>query len=383
MLRFSPIVFLMGHALAACDNLYPLRSDKPVALNAGASWENWELIGDSSRTGPLWYTGQALDSTFSGNTFNVYRSRFTLTANDEITGTRDCTSSQSPATSYQGDEWLQGGSWRVGDRIYGIGIQTTGVTKTRGLDRIFLHSDKCGDSISPRVGTSPGSYTANRFDTSTLVWQAANNAKCYQAYQFSIFTDYTANGGSNYIYRDPKQPDLRHQVRSFVKFVPGRTNAWESATFLFNVDALARNALDGSWKDHNAQPWSSPEPSAVGFGAETKLGFWVGQSNYAVPQNTNPNWSWWSYADSVAWNFDDQQCERPYAQCPAPPTPAPTPAPTPEPTPEPTPVIEPSTTAGPGNGETTTTQAPECPVGSHPERKCHFEGPDCPLESSP
>jgi hypothetical protein len=84
MRRFSQLAFLVSHALAACDNMYPLRADKPVALNAGASWENWELIGDSKRGGPLWYKRQTPDLTWSGNEFNVYRSRFTLSANDQI-----------------------------------------------------------------------------------------------------------------------------------------------------------------------------------------------------------------------------------------------------------------------------------------------------------
>jgi hypothetical protein len=42
--------------------------------------------------------------------------------------------------------------WLAGDRIYGVGIETTGITRSRGLNVAFLHTDKCGDSIKPRQG---------------------------------------------------------------------------------------------------------------------------------------------------------------------------------------------------------------------------------------
>jgi hypothetical protein len=68
-----------------CDTLYPTRLNKPIALNAGRSWEGWETVGDSSRTGNLWYSATAAyDSVWSGNSFNVYRSRFSLAATDGI-----------------------------------------------------------------------------------------------------------------------------------------------------------------------------------------------------------------------------------------------------------------------------------------------------------
>lgn len=233
-----------------------------VDINGGTSWHGWSHIGNAQTSG-TWVQGS------TSRTYEMYSTIFTLDAAQSVGGTRLTDGATGTGSGYTGDSQasLFSGSWRAGDRIVGVGMQYSGSTK---LGTIWVHVDWAGDSIhaASSVGASDGVYTANAGDVSIYSLGVTNGGERFRAKQYSVFTGFTADGGSNYIAPYGAGATTASPARSFAVLASGSATAATSAQYFVNLDAIVRSNVGETFGEGV-------------IGPATKLGFF----------EADPSWS--------------------------------------------------------------------------------------------
>jgi hypothetical protein len=257
-----------------------------VDINGGTSWGGWSHIGNAQTSG-TWVQGS------TSRTYEMYSTMFTLDAGQSVVGSRLGDSAVGNGTGYTGDSQasLFSGSWKAGDRIVGVGLQYSGPTR---LGTIWVHVDWAGDSIqaASSVGASDGVYTANAGDLAIYSLGGPNGAARFRATQYSVFTGYTADGGSNYIAPYGVGATTASPARSFAVLASGSGSAATSAQYFVNLDAIARSnggatfgegmlgpatrlgflEADPNWSGYTQQVFSIPTPGVTAlFGVSLLL----------------------------------------------------------------------------------------------------------------
>ena len=196
-----------------------------VTINGGSSWGGWNTVGNSKTSG-TWVLG-SMGTGAADRTYNIYSTYFELTAGQPASGTGNDAAS------------LFSGSWQAGDRIVGLGIQYTG--KSLGQD-FFFHRDAGAVNIKAATsyGAGDGMLSFDVGDTSSYINNSGLNIGLVR--QYSVFTGYSANGGSNFITPwGTGGNDLQMPVRSFTVQDVSNTNKSKSVQFLMNIDAILRS----------------------------------------------------------------------------------------------------------------------------------------------
>jgi hypothetical protein len=206
-------------SLTAALALAGTASAQVVDLNGGSSWNGWNSVGNSQTSG-LWVNGA------TNRTYDIYSTSFVLNASQTASGTGNNTAS------------LFSNSWQAGDRIIGMGIQYTG--SSRG-NQFFFHTDTGAVNIqaASSFGAGNGVYSADAGDTASHMF-TNNPAGAGLVRQYSVFNDFTSNGGSNF--------DIPYgvgssstPVRSFTVADAGAGFYSTRVQFLMNIDAILRS----------------------------------------------------------------------------------------------------------------------------------------------
>jgi hypothetical protein len=248
-------------AMTACG----LAHGDVVAINGGSSWAGWTSVGNSQTAG-LWVRGSTT------RTYDVYSTSFTLDSTQTVGGTRLADGAAGNGTAYTGDTQasLFSGSWKSGDRILGVGVKYSGNSR---LSTIWVHVDWAGDSIqaASSVGAADGLYTANAGDLSVYSVGGANGGERHRAKQYSVFTGFTADGGSNFIAPYGTYATTASPARSFAVLANGTTGSAISAQYFINLDAVARSNGGATFGEGLLSP-------------STKVGFYESDANWTYSQ---------------------------------------------------------------------------------------------------
>jgi MYXO-CTERM domain-containing protein len=226
-------------SLIAALALAGTASAQVVDLNGGSSWNGWNSVGNSQTSG-LWVKGA------TNRTYDIYSTSFVLNASQTASGTGNDTAS------------LFSNSWQAGDRIIGMGIQYTG--SSRG-NQFFFHTDTGAVNIlaASSFGAGDGVYTADVGDTSSHMF-TNNSAGAGLVRQYSVFNDFTWNGGSNFDIPYGIGSSLT-PVRSFTVADAGAGFYSTRVQFLMNVDAILRSNGGATFGEGS-------------FGSTLRVGFW-------------------------------------------------------------------------------------------------------------
>jgi hypothetical protein len=195
-----------------------------IAINGGNSWGGWQFIGDSTTDG-VWAAG------FTDRPYDIYRTEFTLDANQTVTGTRLVnTATVGDGSSFTGNEAadLFTGDWRASDSIVGFGAQ---YAAGFSVQRFFIGLD----------------FDRNNFKSASFVGAGDGIAAGETAGDVSIFQTASRRWITN-SYAVFSGPDTSVQafatndampVRVYV--IPGTTNLDAiSYQFLYNISAAIR-----------------------------------------------------------------------------------------------------------------------------------------------
>lgn len=209
-----------------------------VELNGGTSWGGWTSVG-SSRTAGVWVRGS------TSRSYDIYSTQFTLESSQTVGGSAAGDTAASLFT----------GSWRAGDRILGVGFRYSDSSR---LATIWVHVDWAGDSImaASSVGAGDGVYSANAGDLALYATRDVFGSQL-RVHQYSVFTGFTADGGSNFTAPYGAGASTSAPVRAFTTF---SGNLAGSVQYLVNLDAIARS--NGGTTFGEGQ-----------LGSATKLGF--------------------------------------------------------------------------------------------------------------
>jgi hypothetical protein len=234
-----------------------------IVIDGGASWSGWSSVA-SSQTSGVWINGA------TNRTYDIYRTSFTLSATQGVSGTRLADGAPGDGSGYTGDNAasLTSGSWQVGDRIIGMGIAYTG--STRGATW-FFHTDRNGDSKSAAssFGASDGVSTSNAGDTSSYISNVFFPRG--QVSQYSIFTSFSSDGTNNFIFPYGQLPSLAMPVRSFSILEAGSAVRSQSMQFFINVDAVLRSNGGATYGEGTIAP-----PDRIGFWEGDNTAGWNG-----------------------------------------------------------------------------------------------------------
>ena len=217
---FAPIL------LAAAAMLTVTSSTKAgvIDLNGGTSWGGWSSVGNSQTSG-IWVLGS------TSRTYNIYSTSFVLSASQTASGTGNNTAS------------LFSNSWQAGDRIVGMGIQYTG--SSRG-NQFFFHTDTGAPNIqaASSFGAGDGVLTFDAGDTSSHMF-TNNLPGAGLVRQYSVFNDFTSNGGSNfdipYGVGSSMTPVRSFTVGEFTTVNGSGSFYSTSVQWLMNIDAVLRS----------------------------------------------------------------------------------------------------------------------------------------------
>ena len=248
-------------AISACG----LAHADMVDINGGSSWGGWNSVG-SAQTSGVWVRGSTT------RTYDIYSAMFTLDSTQTVGGTRLADGAAGNGTAYTGDSQasLFSGSWKVGDRILGVGLKYSGSSR---LSTIWVHVDWAGDSIqaASSVGAADGVYTANAGDLSVFSLGSAAGAERFRAKQYAVFTGFTADGGSNFVTPYGTSATTASPARSFAVLANGSTGSAVSAQYLINIDAIVRSNGGATFGEGL-------------LGGVTKLGFYEADANWTYSQ---------------------------------------------------------------------------------------------------
>ena len=230
-------------SLAASLALAGAASAQTVDLNGGSSWNGWNSVGNSQTSG-IWVLGS------TSRTYNIYSTSFVLSASQTASGTGNNTAS------------LFSNSWQAGDRIVGMGIQYTGSSLG---NQFFFHTDTGAVNIqaASSVGAGDGVLTFDAGDTSSHMF-TNNLPSAGLVRQYSVFNDFTSNGGSNFDIPYGVGSSMT-QVRSFTvgefTTVNGSGSFYSTGVqWLMNIDAVLRSNNGATFGEG-------------GFGSTMRVGF--------------------------------------------------------------------------------------------------------------
>ena len=230
-------------SLAASLALAGAASAQTVDLNGGSSWNGWNSVGNSQTSG-IWVLGS------TSRTYNIYSTSFVLSASQTASGTGNNTAS------------LFSNSWQAGDRIVGMGIQYTGSSLG---NQFFFHTDTGAVNIqaASSVGAGDGVLTFDAGDTSSHMF-TNNLPSAGLVRQYSVFNDFTSNGGSNfdipYGVGSSMTPVRSFTVGEFTT-VNGSGSFYSTGVqWLMNIDAVLRSNNGATFGEG-------------GFGSTMRVGF--------------------------------------------------------------------------------------------------------------
>ena len=230
-------------SLTASLALAGAASAQTVDLNGGSSWNGWNSVGNSQTSG-IWVLGS------TSRTYNIYSTSFVLSASQTASGTGNNTAS------------LFSNSWQAGDRIVGMGIQYTGSSLG---NQFFFHTDTGAVNIqaASSVGAGDGVLTFDAGDTSSHMF-TNNLPSAGLVRQYSVFNDFTSNGGSNFDIPYGVGSSMT-QVRSFTvgefTTVNGSGSFYSTGVqWLMNIDAVLRSNNGATFGEG-------------GFGSTMRVGF--------------------------------------------------------------------------------------------------------------
>jgi len=209
-----------------------------IDLNGGTSWGGWTSVGNSQTAG-MWVRGS------TSRSYDIYSTQFTLESSQAVDGSATGDTAASLFT----------GSWMAGDRILGVGFRYSDASR---LATIWVHVDWAGDSImaASSVGAGDGVYSANAGDLSLFASRSVSGGKL-RVHQYSVFTGFSADGGSNFGVPYGMGASTSAPVRAFTVF---DGSAAASVQYLVNLDAISRS--NGGTTFGEGQ-----------LGSATKLGF--------------------------------------------------------------------------------------------------------------
>ena len=245
-----------------------------IVIDGGASWNGWTSVSSSQATG-IWVKGA------TDRTYDIYRTTFTLTSTQGVSGTRLADGSAGDGSGYTGNDnaSLTGGSWQVGDRIIGMGISYTGSTRgstwffkiDTGADNVVPASTfGAGDGVTGSAAGDISAYIGNPYFPRGLVRQ------------YSIFTAPSSGSSDNFIVPYGIGHSLAAPVRSFSILDPGSQVLARSIQFFINVDAVLRSNGGATFGEG-----SLAAPSNLGFWEGDQTGAWNGtqftQQVFAIP----------------------------------------------------------------------------------------------------
>lgn len=247
-------------------------SAQVVDINGGSSWAGWNLISNSQTSG-VWVQGR------TDRTFDIYRSQFTLQSGQAVGGSRIADGTAGDGVGYTGDSAasLFGGSWQAGDRIIGVGIRYTGIT--RGTTA-YLHVDVFGNNILPAssFGAGDGFFSHDVGDTSSYVTSMPWNPGRFQTKQYSIWDGFSPDGSpqsGNYTFPYGQSPTLAMPTRSFAILDNGSQLRALSLQMFINLDAILRSNGGATYGDGNF------------FAPGTRIGFFEGDQTISETETTN------------------------------------------------------------------------------------------------
>jgi hypothetical protein len=230
-------------SLAASLALAGAASAQTVDLNGGSSWNGWNSVGNSQTSG-IWVLGS------TSRTYNIFSTSFVLSASQTASGTGNNTAS------------LFSNSWQAGDRIVGMGIQYTGSSLG---NQFFFHTDTGAVNIqaASSVGAGDGVLTFDAGDTSSHMF-TNNLPSAGLVRQYSVFNDFTSNGGSNfdipYGVGSSMTPVRSFTVGEFTT-VNGSGSFYSTGVqWLMNIDAVLRSNNGATFGEG-------------GFGSTMRVGF--------------------------------------------------------------------------------------------------------------
>ena len=230
-------------SLTASLALAGAASAQTVDLNGGSSWNGWNSVGNSQTSG-IWVLGS------TSRTYNIYSTSFVLSASQTASGTGNNTAS------------LFSNSWQAGDRIVGMGIQYTGSSLG---NQFFFHTDTGAVNIqaASSVGAGDGVLTFDAGDTSSHMF-TNNLPSAGLVRQYSVFNDFTSNGGSNfdipYGVGSSMTPVRSFTVGEFTT-VNGSGSFYSTGVqWLMNIDAVLRSNNGATFGEG-------------GFGSTMRVGF--------------------------------------------------------------------------------------------------------------
>ena len=204
-----------------------------VDMNGGTSWSGWTSVGDS-RTPGIWARGS------TPRAYNIYSTLFTLDASQTVGGSRVADGAVGDGISYTGDteSSLFSGSWQVGDRVLGVGLQYTDWSQLR---LIAIAVDWEGDSLraASDVGVLDREYGANTGDLSVYTPESEGVERFRGGY-YSIMNGVFGQGGTS---ETPygTTATVASPARSFAVLANGSALAALSAQYFINLDAIARS----------------------------------------------------------------------------------------------------------------------------------------------
>ena len=211
-------------SLTASLALAGAASAQTVDLNGGSSWNGWNSVGNSQTSG-IWVLGS------TSRTYNIYSTSFVLSASQTASGTGNNTAS------------LFSNSWQAGARIVGMGIEYTGSFLG---NQFFFNTDTGAANIqaASSVGAGDGVYSADAGDTSSHMF-TNNLPSAGLVRQYSVFNDFTSNGGSNfdipYGVGSSMTPVRSFTVGEFTT-VNGSGSFYSTGVqWLMNIDAVLRS----------------------------------------------------------------------------------------------------------------------------------------------
>lgn len=237
--------------IGALTALPSIASAQVVDINGGNSWSGWNLAANAQTSG-VWVTGSTT------RTYNIYRTNFILSASQTVGGTRLVDGAAGNGTGYTGDfaSSLFSGSWQAGDRILGMGIQYTGMSRAT---QFFFLRDAGGNNIAPAssVGAGDGMIGFDVGDTSSYIDNNANGYQRGYVIQYSIWNGYSPNGSpQNGNYTNPYGlgPSIAVPSRSFTVLDAGSSNSSKSIQYFINVDAVLRSNGGATYGDGDFGP---------------------------------------------------------------------------------------------------------------------------------
>jgi len=223
----------------------------------------------------LWRVGAGQ----TNRTFDIFRTQFTLEASQVVGGNRLADGAAGNGSDYTGDNAgsLTSGSWQMGDRILGVGVNYTGGTR---CTTAYLQIDVFGDNIAPAssFGASDGAFSHDVGDTSSSITSMPWNPERFQTKQYTIWTGPSSGGGAkegNFISLYGANPLLDMPTRSFAILESGSTVRALSLQMFINLDAILRSSDGTTFGDGNF------------FALGTRIGFYEGDQTISDFASTN------------------------------------------------------------------------------------------------